>query len=200
MPPLNPSRHDEAERLYRSGLGLADVGLILHCARTTVSAALRARGIDTSVRRRKTQTLEGLKLRCTVDRNECWVWSGAMSGGKGGGCPFLRTADGLFNVRRLAYEFENGPIDARLMVYRECSNPRCINPDHSRAGTRKDMARSAKERGTVCAGAMARLAIQKRKPCEMRTTVAMWHPSPASPAASKATAKRRTRTTAKAWA
>lgn len=48
-------------------------------------------------------------------------------------------------AHRYSYELHKGPL-GRLHALHSCDNPRCVNPDHLRAGTHQDNMREAKER------------------------------------------------------
>ncbi len=74
--------------------------------------------------------------------NGCWVWTGARSHGYG-------TLGARGKAHRHSYELANGPIPAGLDILHSCDNPPCVNPAHLRAGTAKDNARDAKERGRL---------------------------------------------------
>jgi len=50
-------------------------------------------------------------------------------------------------AHRAAFEAENGPIPAGLMVRHKCDTPPCVNPDHLLVGTNDDNVRDREERG-----------------------------------------------------
>lgn len=53
-------------------------------------------------------------------------------------------------AHRLAYETWVGPVPAGLWVLHSCDNPKCINPEHLRVGTRSDNVRDMWQRGGRC--------------------------------------------------
>lgn len=76
-----------------------------------------------------------------VDKSgECWTWIGA------------RTTHGYGEFRgqyahRLSWAEANGAVPKGLFVLHRCDNPPCVRPDHLYAGTVRDNARDAVERG-----------------------------------------------------
>lgn len=44
----------------------------------------------------------------------------------------------LIGAHRAAWELKNGPIPHGLVVLHKCDNPRCVNVDHLRIGTKAD--------------------------------------------------------------
>lgn len=51
------------------------------------------------------------------------------------------------SVVRFAYRFYSGPIGEGQVVYCRCETPACVNPDHLRCGTRRDLVSQAIRRG-----------------------------------------------------
>ena len=74
--------------------------------------------------------------------HECWVWTGATTGGHGAvryGCigtdaPESRT----IYVHRYAYQLLVGPIPAGLTIDHLCRNTLCVNPEHLEAVTKAE--------------------------------------------------------------
>ena len=73
-----------------------------------------------------------------VERGEeCWLWRGALMGGRYGN--FYR--DGrMQGAHRVAYELANGPIPDGMLVDHQCGNKQCVRPSHLRLATRKQNA------------------------------------------------------------
>jgi hypothetical protein len=85
-----------------------------------------------------------------VDRGDgpdsCWTWQG----------PIHRQGHGTFPVpgiwssppaHRIAYHLEFGVPPQGHVIWRDCSNPLCVNPRHLRAGDRGTFRRSMTSRG-----------------------------------------------------
>lgn len=70
----------------------------------------------------------------------CWLWTGGDDGrsaqGEGYG-KFL--FNGVYRrAHRVSYIMANGGIEDGLCVMHMCDTPKCVNPEHLRAGTLKD--------------------------------------------------------------
>lgn len=97
---------------------------------------------------------------------ECWVWTRATSSiGYGA----LTHGGFIMDAHRVAWELANGPIPKGLHVLHHCDNPPCVNPEHLYAGTRKDNARDAVERGQhLCGSRSPRAKLTERDVAEIR--------------------------------
>ena len=77
----------------------------------------------------------------------CWEWQGSHTVGGYGN---LTRDKHSHYAHRAAYEAVHGAGSAAYQVIRHsCDNPPCCNPLHLLAGTAKDNARDAKERGRL---------------------------------------------------
>lgn len=95
----------------------------------------------------KTANLEArfrAKVKSTP-KDECWLWTGAKSGGNGYGT--LRNETGAVDyAHRVSHKIFKGPIPAGKKVLHTCDCRACTNPNHLYVGTHDDNVRDAIER------------------------------------------------------
>lgn len=92
---------------------------------------------------RRIEVLAHVLDRCAVDdETGCWVWRGACTGDS---VPVANIAagvladgsHGVMGVRRVAWLLAGRRLPAGHVVYQlQCTNKRCVLPDHAEAGTR----------------------------------------------------------------
>lgn len=76
----------------------------------------------------------------------CWEWIGGKSSKGYGVIQEGGAGSKSLAAHRLSFELSNGPIPAGLNILHSCDNPRCVNPDHLRAGPQSDNIAEAYEK------------------------------------------------------
>lgn len=82
--------------------------------------------------------------RSRLTENGCWEWTAGLGSG-GYGLFYYKNQNQ--RAHRVSYQIYTGEIPAGMVICHSCDNPRCINPDHLRAGTMKDNALDREARG-----------------------------------------------------
>lgn len=119
--------------------------------------------------RGKTEVSDGRRQKMTVEErfwskvakkgpDDCWLWLASSSSHvEGTADAKFKMPQFSFNSRRtqathVAWILTHGALPATAMIFRSCSNVRCVNPNHLRAGTEKNSTnrRLAKGRHTRC--------------------------------------------------
>lgn len=98
------------------------------------------------------QPIESRLMRTMVERNGCWVWTGAKNRD---GYGVLGVGRKQYRAHRVSYMTFCGPIPEGRLVCHKCDTPPCINPDHLFLGTPRDNSQDmvAKGRKHVVRGA-----------------------------------------------
>ena len=112
------------------------------------------------------RSLEDIRLRCKVDDiTGCWLWS--LCVGTGGtpkvGIPagVLRETEHVMSTAKAAWLLSGRKLEAGQVVWRaHCGDHRCVNPDHCKALTRREMrnacGESNREKGSIKRAAVNR--------------------------------------------
>ena len=78
------------------------------------------------------------KVQVPEDRNDCWIWKGALDKWGYGLISRGGKHEGLVLAHRFAYEHFVGPIPDGHEIRHTCHVSHCVNPMHLTTGTRAD--------------------------------------------------------------
>lgn len=68
------------------------------------------------------------------ERDECWLWEGAISNGYG----MMKIGNKAIGAHRISYELAYGGLSDELDICHTCDVGLCVNPNHLFQGTTKD--------------------------------------------------------------
>jgi len=131
-----------------------------------------------------------LRVIIPDDKNECWVWKGAIYNSGYGQTNFMGKK---ISAHRLAYKLFIGEIPDGKCILHICNTRHCCNPDHLFLGTNldntKDMIR--KGRSNPCRGAKNGMSVLTERDipkirrmisvgCSMNRIADIYHVCPAT--------------------
>jgi hypothetical protein len=97
------------------------------------------------------RTAPEVRFWAKVDRSggpdACWPWTGHR--GPAGYGRFALDGKHPIHASRASWIIHNGPLPDGLFALHTCDNKPCVNPAHLYAGTKRDNARDASERGQL---------------------------------------------------
>lgn len=79
---------------------------------------------------RTIHTLESLQAR-TIEEGDCWLWQGYIQNGTPQVMYYRKDKKGMYSVRRLLRELQNGRTMPDGQYGNTCGNPQCVSPDHT---------------------------------------------------------------------
>jgi hypothetical protein len=91
-----------------------------------------------------------LRIRCTLDADGCWIWTGCVSGSapRPSGHHGHTSIDGeTTGTHRAMWIACYGPIPDDLCVCHQCDKPRCLHPKHLWLGTHLENMRDSIAKG-----------------------------------------------------
>lgn len=88
------------------------------------------------------------KVAITANPDRCWEW---QAGGHEKGYGYFSISWHNIGAHRFSVLLATGKIPTQFVLH-SCDNPKCVNPNHLREGTRLDNARDACERGQQVVG------------------------------------------------
>ena len=86
---------------------------------------------------------------CKPRKRGCWQWIGSLHND---GYAAWNTGGRQIKVHRAAYLLFNGPIPRNRFVYHTCGNKQCVNPDHLKLVTHKELSAENRKRGQIACG------------------------------------------------
>lgn len=75
----------------------------------------------------------------------CWIWTGKVN--QSGYGMFCLAGDRPIRAHRHAFMLWNGELQRHEIVMHTCDNPRCVNPEHLKKGTRADNNKDCTDKG-----------------------------------------------------
>lgn len=103
--------------------------------------------------------LDQIMARCTAEEGDCLMWSGPMVNGS----PQIVVDRRYRQARRIVFECANGPIPDGKHPVMKCRNARCLNAEHMRALTTKQIGQLASKEGKFSSPSRrAAIALAKR--------------------------------------
>lgn len=84
-----------------------------------------------------------------IRKNGCWDWNGSLDKN---GYPQIFAGSTKVKGHRISYEMYKGKIPVGLNICHTCDNPKCTNPEHLWAGTKKQNDEDKIKKGRISKG------------------------------------------------